>query len=266
MLIEQIDTRVLGAMKLVDSATNTKIVRPLRLHSNTASVVRNARGYYVITDVQGLASHIGEFEEAPTTPTLGSINCTFEINDPQQRYLPQLVTMALPRDPDPQHSENDDSLFKTRDVILYPASTAKLSHNWSTVRVSVSQGSSEDPVAGCLIQVFDTEDDSLLGTGISDPRGEALVVIPGIPVTQFSDAVDSGTGGGHGGGHGGGGGGSSPVVVNTLDARLELSYVAGTKWPVNPEQLVAQHAANIQQTQTLTLSTGSMARASINLS
>lgn len=265
MLIERVEQRVLGALQLIDRVTQTPVKRLMQIESDTARLVRNRRGFYVITYADGLESHTEAFmEPPPPPPPLEDNPYTIEISDPLKRYLPRLVTVRLPRDPNPDNVGNANSLFTPQDVVMYPASTAPLSHNWSTLRVSVDQPGSS-PVPGALIRIIDTEDDSVLASGISDERGEALVIVPGVPVTKFADE-DDGQGGG--GGQGGGQGNNDdepPVLVNTLAVRLELSLGVSTPWPVDPELLEQNHDADRRVTMDLTLSTGRMERVAINL-
>lgn len=263
MLIERIDQRVLGAIRLLDRVTQSPVKRAMRISSEHTSLLRNRQGLYVITGASGLEAHTASFRQPPQTPGLAANEYGFEIADPQQRYLPRLVTLRLPRDPDPDHAGSVDSLFSPMDVTLYPASTALLSTNWSTVRVSVTQGAdplTAIPVAGCLIRIVEQAEGTLLASGISDERGEALVIVAGVPVTKFAD--DEETGNAH---SGAGGGIDEPVLVNTLPVRLELSHIESTSWPVNPDVLEQNHAVNLRESIDLTLSTGRMEKAPINL-
>jgi len=255
MPIERVEQRVLGALQLVDSVTQTPVRRALKVASDSATLVRNRRGWYVITRARGLEDHSEAFLQPPAVPAIAANEYRFEISDPHKRYLPRMLRLRLPRDPDPAHVGNDNSLFTPRDVAMYPAGTASLSHNWSSIRVSVSRAD-DSPVAGALIRIIDIEDDSVLASGISDERGEALVIVPGVPVTQFAGEEE------RGGGHDDD---ALPVVVNTLPVRLELSVGAATPWPVDPDLLQQQHVANRRVTMDLTLSTGRMERAVIQL-
>lgn len=257
MLIERIEQRVLGALRLIDRVTEVPVSRPLQLTSSNAAVVRNRRGYYVVTHAAGLESHTESFLQPPSLPALGNNAYNFEITDPQRRYLPRTVTLRLPRDPDPAHIGNANSLFVPQDVAMYASGTAPLSHNWSTIRASVTQGAGHTPVRGALLRVIDAADGTVLAGGISDENGEALVIVPGVPVTKFADEGD-GHGGGHGGGH------DAPVIVSTLPVRLELSLI-DTPWPVNPDVLEQNHAANRRASLELTLRTGRMERVVIHL-
>lgn len=253
MLIERVEQRVLGALQLVDRVTRTPVRRPMRIHSDTAQSIRNRRGLYVITHADGLESHIQAFREPPATPAIGANEYSFEISDPQGRFLPRLLSLRLPRNAGLENLGNDDSLFRPRDVAMYPAQTAPLSHNWSTIRASVS-GPAHSSVRGALIRIIDPEDDAVLASGISDEWGEVLVVIPGVPVTKFASEDD----GDHEDGE-------APVVVNVLPVRLEVSLGASTPWPVNPDLLERNHAADRRVSMDLTLSTGRMERIVITL-
>lgn len=260
MLIERVEQRVLGALRLVDHATQAPLASAMRLHAEGVRLVRNRRGLYVITHAAGLEAHSEAFFEPPGTPPLEDNAYSITIEDPQRRYLPRIAVLRLPRDSDPDNAGNADSLFTPRDIAMYPASTAALSPSWSTVRVSVSQGPDPEtapPQRGALIRIIDVADDSVLASGLSDPRGEALVIVPGVPVTRFADE-DEGPGGGPPGG-------DTPVLVNTLAVRLELSLVPGTAWPVNPDLLEQDHDTHRRVSMELALATGRMERVAINL-
>ena len=253
MLIERVEQRVLGALQLTDRVTQTPVTRGLLISSDSVRLVRNRRGFYVITHADGLEAYTEAFPEPPDMP-IRSYN--LEISDPQKRYLPRLLTLRLPRDPHHDNIGNVTSLFTPQNVVMYPASTASLSHNWSTVRVSVTQDTST-LVQGALIQIIDPAENTVLASGISDQRGEALVIVPGVPVTKFADDDDDDNGADDDD--------EPPVVVNTLPVRLELSLGTSTPWPVDPDVLEQHHAANRRASENLTLSTGRMERVAINI-
>jgi hypothetical protein len=255
MLSERVEQRVLGALQLLDSVTQTAVTRTLRIRSGTAAVIRNRRGLYVITRAAGLEAHAAAFPEAPATPALSANTYQFEISDPRERYLPRLLTLRLPRDPDPANIANDDSLFQPGPVLMYPAGTALLSHNWSSIRAAVTRGQ-DVPVAGALIQIIEPLADTVLASGFSDQRGEALVIVPGVPVTKFADdESDTDDGDGE----------EPAVVVNSLPVRLELSLDVTAPWPVDPDVMAQNHEANRSASMDVTLSAGKMETVAINL-
>ena len=69
------------------------------------------------------------------------------------------------------------------------------------IRASVTAQATGQPLSGALLRVERTSDATYLAGGISDSRGEALVAIPGIPVTTWEE-------------------GSGPVLTNEVGATL----------------------------------------------
>jgi len=266
---EFIDQRYLGALKCVDRATGFHLNRALRVSAADLSFIRNRSNLYVIKQASGLQQHSASFEQTPTTPLPGTLPFNVSISDPLDQYLPRTIEIALPRDTDPANSGNADSVFNPVNVDLYAAPNARVMANWSTVRVAVirqESGAGNLPVAGSLLRVIRNSDDQILSSGISDLRGEALVIVPGIPITQFADDEDEeGPGGPGGPGRPRGPAAPPPVVVSEISARLEVSVATEARWPANPDMLEANHVTNLVATESLTLRTGQMEKVSIQL-
>lgn len=264
-MMERVEQRVLGALRLVDHVTQVPVERPLTVDAGNARLQRNRSGLYVIAEADGLASHSAAFQTPSNTPTLATIPVSIDVTDPKGRYLPRRITVQLPRDPDPTHADMLASLFRPVEATLYPASTATVANNWSTIRVTLTQDSMSAP--GALLRVIDEAEGDVLASGISDERGEALVIVPGVPITKFAndeDVDDGGPGNGNGHGHDDDDG-EPPVMVTTLPVRLEISLGVTTTWPVDPDVLEQNHAANLQESVSLTLKTGRMEKVAINL-
>lgn len=258
--MERVEQRILGGLRLIDSVTRVPIARPLSVSASRLAFIRNASGRYVISGARGLERHTAAFTRPPSTPGLGARNYSVAIHDPRNRYLPRIVEVRLPRDPDPTHGKEADSLFRPMDVAMYPAAAALISHNWSTIRAAVIRGAAPrtaPPARGALLLVFDAADGRRLAAGIADERGEALVIVPGVPVTRFADEEDHDNGG-----HGNN---DPPVVVDTLPVRLEVSLTPGAGWPVNPDLLEEHHQVNRRLTMPLLLQTGRMEKVVVNI-
>lgn len=253
-MTEFVDRRILGAVRIVDRAVGHAVRRPLEISSPQARFVRNRSGHYVVTEADGFEEYTRSFEAAPAAPPPLSTPIAAEVQDPLGRYLPRSFTMRLPRDPDPANAESATSVFRPHEATLYPASTMPIIGNWSTVRASVTVARDDDgppdPARGALLRVLRQADDEVIASGIADERGEALVIVPGVPLTRFGD--DDGDGNG-------------PVIVADLPATLEISFSAGRTWPVDPDVLESEHAASIRTTVDLTLRTGTMNRVSVEL-
>lgn len=252
-MVEQMDQRVLGALRFTDRATEEWIVRPLSVSSNQARIFRKTNGLYVIAEADGLAAHVTSFETVPDHPKPGSIAIDIVVKDLSGHYLPRRVRVRLPRDPDPDKSTQPESLFQPVNISLYPSVAARLSDTWSTIRASVNEVDTDTgtkaPVSGSLLRVVRKSDNEVLSSGISDPDGEALVVVPGIPIINFSHIDDKKV---------------DPESIKT-EVRLELSLRQKRSWPINPDELERDHPGSIHYEDEFFLQTGKLIRANINL-
>ncbi len=246
-----IDRRVLGALRIVDHPTAALIRRPLRVTADNVKFIRNLSAYYVVSAAPGLVAHITEFEAPPSEPEAGSVSITVRIEDRHQTYLPRLTTIELPRDPDPASSDQADSLFQPVDVVMYRTPNAYTNVNWSVIRGSVFHLDDQDnriPLRGALLRVVRTDDDTVLARGLSDQRGEILITVAGIPITNFSNGEEDDDSAP-----------SGPVITSETPVRLEVIVDSELPWPVNPDVLEANIATmlrNGDQPTLLSLKTG----------
>lgn len=220
--LERLEWRVLGALRPVDGVTGM----PLRAANGTvqveaegARIVRNRSGLFVIHEWERLAAHSRHFEEPPENPDPGSEALELVVRDLSGRYLPRIVSVALPRDPDP---EAEDSVFVPLDVPLYPSPTADLGTNWCALRVTVSRNPPgdgggnagarppADALGGALLRVV--SGGRVIARGLTDWRGESLVPVAGVPVTTWSEEEGA-------------------VVVSSIAATVEVYFDpdAGTR-------------------------------------
>lgn len=216
--LERIDTRVLGALRCIDAATRVQVATPLEVRIAGATVRRNRSGLYVIVRAEApltLAAHEGAFDNAPGTPTVGDVTLSVTVTDPAGRYLPRRAALALPRDPQPANAASPESLFRPVELPLYPSAIAPTGMNWSVLRLSVHETGSLDALGGALLLA--RAGGNVLARALTDWRGEALLPVPGVPVTTWSDDPDE-------------------VVVTELAARVEWCFdpapgAAGTRTP-----------------------------------
>lgn len=249
--LERVERRVLGAIRCVDATTQARVDAPLQVVVADANVMQNRSGLYVLSGAIALPEHAAAFDAQPGAPLAGSLTLTATIRDPSARYLPRLAAIALPRDPSPLHASLAESLFKPIDIAMHPASVAPVGVNWSVLRVSVNASAGGDALGGALLRVI--SDGKVIARGMTDWRGEALVPVPGVPVTTWSDDEDV-------------------VVVNEISASLELVFdpATGSRTPaadvlagrsraaalVDPDQLEAQAATLPHAAQAVQLAAG----------
>jgi hypothetical protein len=209
---ERVDSRVLGALHCVDASTRVAVDTPLVVEVAGARIRRNRSGLYVIVQADALAAHEGAFDAPPGAPALGSVVLALTLQDPSGRYLPRRVSAALPRDPAPDHAGQVDSLFRPLQVSMYPAAAAPVGANWAALRLSLAESASGDALGGALVIV--ESGGAIVARGLSDWRGEALVPVPGVPVTTWSDDPEA-------------------VVVSEVAAQVHVVFdpAAGTRSP-----------------------------------
>ena len=185
MIVESLARRVLAALHVVDGVTGQSVLSPLAVSGEGSSWVRNRRGLYVLVGAAGLELHQDVLLEPPSDPALNSITLVVNIVDPSGMYLSRKQSINLPRDPNPAHAGDSQSLFQPIKSRLYPSPTAPISSAWAVIRATVAREGSEQKLGGALIRVLRVSDGEVLARGLSDARGEALVAVPGIPVTTW---------------------------------------------------------------------------------
>jgi hypothetical protein len=191
MIAELLDRRVLGAVRFVDAVTGLEVAVPLQVTSPGVRWIWNRRGWGVIADAPGLHHHTETFPAPPAGDAIGSRRVELGIVDPSGAYLARRVTIALPRDPDPEHAAAPGSLFRPVEARMFRSPAAGVSLAWAVVRVSVSAAGTGRGLGGVLVRVLrGAAAPVVMASGMSDRRGEALVAVPGVPVTTFGSGAN----------------------------------------------------------------------------
>lgn len=223
MRLEQIDRRVLGAVRFLDGNTGLHISSPLSVEGKGVHLVRNRSSYYVIFHALRLKAHTRAFRQPPRTPALGSVEIELKVIDPGRRYLSRRCTLRLPRDPDPSHMDRENSLFRPVEVRLFPSPTAGTAPGWAVIRATVTAEGRRKTLAGALIRVLRASESRQLASGLSDERGEALVAVPGIPITTWEE-------------------GPGPVLTTRVEAILEVVFDPKAEEIPDPDDLEARRS------------------------
>ena len=221
-MTELLDRRILGAVRFVDATTRQKIQDPLDVRADGVRFVRNRASLYVIASAVGLEKHVDAFDQPPAAPAVGSVKTPAQVSDPAGRFLGRTFTLELPRDPTLDPADGA-SLFHPLDVALFPSSTADVSPGWALIRASVTKaGGAAAP--GALVRVLAHTGGAVMAMGLADGRGEALVAVPGIPVTTFGAEP------------------GDPVTTSEVSVGLETIYdAAAGAWP-DPDSIVQRKA------------------------
>jgi hypothetical protein len=254
MIREDVDRRVLGAVRIVDAITGQRVVEPLELIAEGVTLVRNLSGDLVIRDVspalsRELRAHTLAFDAPPAEPLVGEIEIDMRVSDYRRRYLPRRATLFLPRDPDPDNTELPESLFQPIVLRMFRSPAGAVSGGWAVLHVHLPGEEQGEVLAGALIRVLRTSDDELLGAGLTDERGEALIAIAGIPVTTFDpgEPVDPDEPLGPP---------TGPVLITSVAATLEVLFDPEAAWPPDPDDLEERAAELLVRTATVNLRSG----------
>jgi hypothetical protein len=254
MIREDIDRRVLGALRIVDAITGQRVVEPLELSADGITFGRNLSGDLVIRAVSNAISrelhgHALVFDAPPADPVVGDVEVELSISDYRRRYLPRRATLFLPRDSDPANSESADSLFQPVLLRMFRSPAGAVAGGWAVVHVHVPGEDDGEVLAGALIRVIRSADGELLGAGLTDERGEALIAVAGIPVTTFDpgepadpeEPLGPPTG---------------PVLLTSVAATLEVVFDEDAEWPPDPDDLEARAEDLVVRTATVNLRSG----------
>lgn len=235
--LEDVDRRVLGAVRFVNDVDGTIVRTPLVLSAAPVAgdaelephdatplrVMRNRFGVYVIQSGRGLATYANTFLPAPVEPPVEERFARLRATDPHGGYLPSEFLLRLPRTLD-RDDPVPGQVAVPHEVRLLPSPSAVTADGWAILRVMVwrEREGSLVPVHGALVRVM--RDPSVpaggaaarQGRGLTEWRArgdgsrpdaaEALVAVTGIPVATWSTSP------------------TGPVLSAVQTARLEITY------------------------------------------
>jgi hypothetical protein len=184
---ERLDSRVLGAVRWLDAVTEQPITHALTVTAGDLRFVRNLSGLSVIVAAKGLEAYEAclDLDTLPPEQEVDdlSLDFTAAVTDPTGRYLPRRFDLKLPRVAQPPRLPNGQrpasSLFDPVPIALLPGPLAPVAAGWAQVRVT-ARTAEDKPLKHLYLRVVATADDAVLGRGMTDERGEGLVIVPGL--------------------------------------------------------------------------------------
>jgi hypothetical protein len=232
-----VSRRVLAGVRPLDAVTGERLLGRVEAEAPGVRWVRNRGGDLVAVGAAGLAAHADAPGLPPAEPPLGSAVVTVTMRDPARVYLTRLVRVALPRDHAPGGADEPDSLFQPVPCPMFRGPAAPVGPNWAVLRVRVADEAGDGVLAGALLRLVRAADDVLLGGGLTDDRGEALVAAAGIPVTTWGESADD------------------DVIVTEVAARLEVVHDPDAAVP-DPGDLEDRRADLLVRSADVTLASG----------
>jgi hypothetical protein len=234
------DRRVLGAFRMVSTVTGTGIESNFTVEAEPLDIIRNRSGIYVVRDAPGMHGFTEKFDvQGVAAPGQQSFDVT--VRDSDHNFLARRFQLQLPRKLAPVH--DPDGIFR---VQMYPGPAAPVAAAWALLRVSVikSGAATRAGLPWALVVVKQKSDGTVLKTGITDDRGEALVAVPGLTMRAA--------------GNGGGALLSSDVAVE-VSAIFDPAHLSKDKdYVPDPDDLIARMGTDglKRNAQQVTISSG----------
>ncbi len=245
-----LDRRMLAAIRPIDPLG--RVVDGLvSVSAEGARFLHKPDGIVILTRWSGLPGADQQFD-APVAPVPASRELEITLRPARRDLLPRRAVIDLPRDPDPARATTASSLFRAIDVAM-PASTAfAVSGHSAAIAVRVVQQGSQVPVFGAVIRASLPGTPAINAVGLTDRLGEAMLVLPGLPLTQVGPGAsvqDS----------------HEITLALFVDADLAVRArdalrVGETPEPVDPDQIMAE-PGNAGDTASVTLRAGRSASA-----
>jgi len=185
MSLERLDSRALAAVRFLDGETAQPVTGPLLVSGDGVRVVRNRSSLYALTEAPGFADYTSRFE-APPESAPAPVSLPLTVIDPSGRHLPRSFSLELPRDASKEPEHPHLSVFTPVDVRLYLSPTARPAPGSAVVRLSL-RDDQDAPLAHRVIRLQATVPDkpAIEGLGLSDERGEVLLLVPRIPIIRW---------------------------------------------------------------------------------
>lgn len=180
---EWLDRRALAAIRFVDAVTSVLVEERVALAAPGVSVIRKRSGEFVVLDAPGLEEHRSRFEAPPATPAVGAIPVAIDARPISGEFAARRFSLRLPRDPDPDHRDRADSLFRAAIVELLPSPAYQATGQAAALRVVVRRTDDRRRVSGALLRLRPANG-LPTARALTDAVGEALLVVSGAPIAS----------------------------------------------------------------------------------
>jgi hypothetical protein len=176
-----LDRRALALVRLVD-IFGRPVAGPVRIESEGVRTVAKGPGEHAVVSAPGLEEHVRAFDAPPASPALRSKHIQIDLTPAAAHVAPRRFDLRLPRDPDPEHVLQVNSLFQAAEIEMLPSPRAALSGSACAIRVSVRRKDDKRLIENALVRA--RSDNGLFAArAITDARGEACLVFPVLPAS-----------------------------------------------------------------------------------
>jgi hypothetical protein len=174
-----LDRRALAWLRPVD-VYGRPVSSLMRIVGRRVTAIRKKDGTIAVLAADGFDDYTASFL-APTSPAVGSKHIALDIDSASGEVAARRYDLTLPRDPDPAKADKPGSLFQSVAVEMLPGAGARLTGSACALRVTVRRKSDKKLVENALVRA-QTEDGQFSARGLTDSRGEAVLIFPSLPI------------------------------------------------------------------------------------
>lgn len=183
---ETIDRRILGAIVFLD-ALGRRVRSPVAAAAAGATLWQKEPGVLIVAGAPGLSDHVAAFVGPPGVPALGSVELAVDLVPADPALAPRRAIVPLPRDPDPANAAEPDSLFRPQEIVLWPSPRGVPSGFAAALRVTLRRSTDGARIEGAVLRV--QPDGRPAALALTDAAGEALLLVPGVPLSTPGDGA-----------------------------------------------------------------------------
>lgn len=177
-----LDRRALALLTFVD-ALGARVLSPITVRGDGVRLFVKRPGALVVSGAPGFADYTAAFDPVPAVPAVGSVPVLVDIRPADPALGVRRFVLALPRDPDPANAALATSLFRPVEIPLLPTPLAVPTGLAGALSVNVRRGSDGRRVEGALVRLR-PEGGRPEARAFSDAAGDALLLVPGIPLAS----------------------------------------------------------------------------------
>jgi hypothetical protein len=175
-----LDRRALALISLID-AYGRPVEGPVRIVGDGVRTVAKGGGRFAVLEAAGLEAHTAAFALPPATPALRSQQILIDLTPAVGDAAPRRFDLRLPRDPDPDQAEDEESLFKPAVIEMLPTARTRQTGSACLVRVTVVRDDDGRAVENALVRGR-SDNGQFTARAMTDARGEACLVFPVLPL------------------------------------------------------------------------------------
>jgi hypothetical protein len=177
-----LDRRALALLTFAD-ALGARVLSPVLVLADGVRLFVKRPGALVIAEAPGFETYTATFDPTPAAPAVGSVRLQLDIRPADPAFGARRAAVALPRDPDPTHTDQPGSLFQPIEISLLPTPMAELTGLAAALSVTVRRADDNRRVEGALVRLR-PEGARPGARAMTDAAGDALLLVPGLPLAS----------------------------------------------------------------------------------